>query len=232
MPDQSKPFRFLDLPPEIRIQVYEYASEDRLRYSKVIELFTQAPLLAPSILKLTLACHQVHHETSELCREATVDFYQRHDFEIDIPMEDIHPESDNSPMPAKLHHLLKKAALTPAFPLRCLRLHCKDEFDYTLNLYAGRAGVIVQFQSWSGGAGDAGWEDFWKRAGMRRACLMYYGMRIVDVKACLGIFLKKCGWPLHRTESIMYPDRRMREDAQALVRCRDHEYVKKLARNV
>ncbi|KAK5708479.1 hypothetical protein LTR17_020658 [Elasticomyces elasticus] len=143
MPDQSKPFRFLDLAPEIRNKVYEYASEDRLKYSKVLELFNKAPLLAPSILKLTLACRQVHHETSELCREATIAFYQRHSFEIDMPMKDIHPGSDDSPMPAKVHSLLKKAAFTPAFPVQYFRLHCKDEFDYTLNLHVARDGVIV-----------------------------------------------------------------------------------------
>ncbi|KAK3713373.1 hypothetical protein LTR37_008565 [Vermiconidia calcicola] len=75
---QDPPFRFLQLPPELRNKVYDYVFEDAAHYYIAIASLPVSSLQpSPSI---TFTCHLVRSESLPLYHEATARFWASHDF--------------------------------------------------------------------------------------------------------------------------------------------------------
>ncbi|KAK4544005.1 hypothetical protein LTR36_004779 [Oleoguttula mirabilis] len=79
--DTAEPFRFLDLPPELRNRVYHYVFEGRSQQD--IELFAEAKSFAPH-MAVTAVSQQLRTESQGLYVIALKDFWTTHHFYIRI----------------------------------------------------------------------------------------------------------------------------------------------------
>ncbi|KAK3679561.1 hypothetical protein LTR37_021416 [Vermiconidia calcicola] len=88
---QDPPFRFLQLPPELRNKVYDYVFEDAAEYYIAIASLPVSSLQpSPSI---TFTSHLVRSESLPLYQEATARFWASHDFYFAHDFEDTYPSS-------------------------------------------------------------------------------------------------------------------------------------------
>ncbi|KAK4543944.1 hypothetical protein LTR36_004718 [Oleoguttula mirabilis] len=79
---EVKVFRFLDLPPELRDEIYSCVFEDHARSD--INLLDVRKALPDRTI--TLLSHQVRAESAGLYRQACGDFWQEHNFFIPIEL--------------------------------------------------------------------------------------------------------------------------------------------------
>ncbi|KAK5708478.1 hypothetical protein LTR17_020657 [Elasticomyces elasticus] len=163
MADEEQPFRLLDLPPELRVRIYECLYQDEsvgdLDY---LTLREHVPSVA-----ITLTNRLIRHEAMPLYERATKSFYQQHIFYVKMRMPDGGTGPDGEPgdtnLPEDMRDILNIAAAMPQLPISSVRIKlCLEDRGSDREYQDLRVDVKVT----SGGGVEA--THFWESAPGRR----------------------------------------------------------------
>ncbi|KAK5688383.1 hypothetical protein LTS10_000361 [Elasticomyces elasticus] len=119
----EQPFRLLDLPPELRVRIYECLYQDEAaRDIDYLTLRKQIPTVA-----ITLTNSLIRHEVMPLYEGATKCFYQEHYFYIKMHMPKAQRKPDgqrcDTSLPEDMRDILAIVAAMPQLPVPSIRLY-------------------------------------------------------------------------------------------------------------
>ncbi|KAK4891289.1 hypothetical protein LTR27_010092 [Elasticomyces elasticus] len=156
------PSQLLDLPPELRVRIYECLYEDEaVGDVDYLTLRKHAPSVA-----ITLVNRLIRHEVMPLYEGATKRFYQQQTFYIKMRMPDGQSmpdgQRDDTQLPEDMQGILTVVAAMPKLPLSSIRFKLRLEYrggeheDLRVDVRVTRDGGVKATHLWESDPGESG----------------------------------------------------------------------------